>query len=245
MAAGLQLLEQPSGVVVATPRLEVIEGGRSSTTNKHARRLNPDSLWDGPEGTFPCPVPTCNLPIRFEDASDESAICPGGHEHSPLEEANRFYEQSFSGGYTHCGLTSKRQGDIAEHLVLEVLVDLQEYGQVVQEARPYHCPLDGVTNLGWGVEVKSVNAAAKNIAYAPNASQKRSKNNYIQEHNLKGVVNTLVPLDFKQGTADVYIYGSDRVKYYERGTKGCRLLAASVPFDNPFREEGCSAELPF
>lgn len=199
-------------------------------------RVNPTSRLDGPAGFMRCPDPTCRLFIpdhRLHDDPDEPWSCARGHTYTWRELEEKAYGDS--GGWTHAQLTCTEQGQIGEAVVRE-LHDLGECGKVAGWHDEYHAPLDGWTDAGWGIEVKSLNAEARNYAFVVGTRLMRErKDKAAKKRGFKGIVGALVLLDFRTSVAAVHIRAMKRVHYFEVRQK--LEPFAVVKFDNPFRKQ--------
>lgn len=178
------------------------------------RRTNPHSLRDAPDGQIKCKHPGCNLFFPKEALAEDEVLCPAGHEFD--RDAEEAAELKGNQERSHIGISRTDQGDIAE-LIVQELKFLGEFGQV-SEWIAGSAPLDGLTDLGWGIEVKSINGPmAKNHAFT--RCRKRSverKNAEIKRRSLRGIVGVLVILDFDTSEAIIYLRGMDRMMYWER-----------------------------
>jgi hypothetical protein len=196
------------------------------------RRFNPQSADSIPEGFVLCDPP-CKLLAKIE--FDEGlATCPHGHEVDLVEEAHREFENP--GGNTRVGLTLKEQGDIGELLIQEI-EDLDTWGHIQGWCEEYNSPLDGITDLGWGIEVKTRSTRAKSLAFSPGKADCRlRKRREAKLRGLKGILEILVVLDFENSVARIYIQARrirEDLKYW------------SIPLEPPFREVSFEHLNPF
>jgi hypothetical protein len=219
---------------------EAVKPGR-----KLRPRTNATSANHVPDGHIMCFDPTCGEVFPVTD--DSELVCPQGHVCDLTEE---FYRWFAPGGKTYSGLTPTRQGQIAEQVVQD-LGDLGKYGVIDWWADTYNSPLDGSTNRGWGIEVKSVASRATNHDFKPgNPADKARKNKMARERKLKGIVGVLVILNYEDSTAEIYVRGMRRVRYFE---KEGAPFATAVPFENPLASRELAlaqaalaeAEMPF
>lgn len=183
-----------------------------------------------PPGTFLCLDPTCDVLLPDELLDGDWYACPRGH---TVELRDREQQLSLSvGGWTHVGLTCTEQGYIAEQVVRD-LGHLGNYGRISWWSDRYNEPLDGATDEGWGIEVKSVSTRARNFAYFPGTrAAKRRKDAFARERGWRGILAVLVVLDFAASTAAVHVRPMRRMRYFE--DMGDPI--ARVPFPNPFEE---------
>jgi hypothetical protein len=123
------------------------------------------------------------------------------------------------GGGTIAGISLKEQGDIGENLV-RTLGEIPGYGPITwwhEGGASASSPLDGGTT-DWGIEVKTLNADAKNQRWIPGGArrskipgspyvydEKDSKNRAAEEMGYKGVLGVLVILDYRRSIADIYV----------------------------------------
>ncbi|HSX41062.1 MAG TPA: hypothetical protein VLF21_00250 [Candidatus Saccharimonadales bacterium] len=238
-------LEAAKHLRIKRTPLKVIEGGRAvQTTPKRLRsriRVNRDSIWNAPAGHIKCPNPTCGVPIPLAEVEDDYAVCSKGHAHSPREEAERFESQT-PGGYTHAGLSLTAMGLLGEDII-ERQVRLGRFGKII-ERTPYHHPIDFVTDLGFGLESKTVNAVNLNHAFNLSAAEKEAKTAYVLENGLVPAAG-LVVVCFRTSRAEIHLRSwPDRFKYFERPKR--RPPDMVVKFKNPFVKKARSLDvLPF
>lgn len=202
------------------PRNLVTLPGQDSLRRRVTRRqFNPESCAFVPVGYVPCKSPCRNFAEIDYEAN--TAECPEGHVLDLDEECQEFGP----GGGTWVGLTLKQQGDIGEEIVKK-LKKLGEWGNVDEWCKEYNAPLDGITDLGWGIEVKTKSTRAKKHCFEPGNKKSRARKlAEAEKRNLKGILEVLVILDFELSKARIFIKAKPR---------GKQLRFWSMPTDPPF-----------
>ena len=165
----------------------------------------------------------------------------------PRKETSQFAP----GGTTISGLSLAAQAQIGEDLI-EKMGHVPGYGQIVwwhQGGATAKSPLDGAVedlNGGtWGIEVKAVNADAKNLRFIPGGPKyKQMKNNHAEREGWRGILGVLVMLNYRTSKADIYIREMPLEPWIAGNGKTVQGVAAfrhkdgiqvigGIPFDNP------------
>lgn len=114
------------------------------------------------------------------------------------------------GGTTIAGISLQEQAQIGEDLV-EKLGTIPGYGPISwwhQGGAISASPLDGACSSPegtWGIEVKTLNADAKNLRFVPGGPKyKAMKNAHAEREGWLGVLGILVLLNYRTGKADMY-----------------------------------------
>lgn len=200
----------------------------------HHRRVNPNSRAEHKDGFTRCPHPTCRLWIpdaRLPDDPEVPWSCPRGHTYTWRELEEKAFGEP--GGWTHAQLSPTAQGVIGEQVV-EAVGKLGRHA--VAGMTPANDTLDGWTDTGFGIEVKSVNAEARNVAFvAGTVRAKRRKDDVAKERGYRGILAVLVVLDFRTSVASIYMREMEHIRYFIPAV-GEEPLAI-VGFDNPFTKE--------
>lgn len=164
------------------------------------RRFNPQSSSQVPMGYALC-APPCGLLAEI-DFDSKIAKCPDGHEIDLAAEEQKHFDP---GGCTRVGLTLKEQGDIGEEVVKR-LNSLGEWGKVAEWCEHYNAPLDGITDRGWGIEVKTKSTRAAKLEFEPGKKDARARKlAEAEKRGLKGILEVLVILDFDLSKARIFI----------------------------------------
>ena len=234
--ATLPRYEESEGAAIERPRLKLVPAIQPGYFNY---RFNPDALYDCPDGHFACLNPECNEPIPDIHAADDVTTCPECEtKFSLTDEMREYYEFVDGDRKAISGLTRTEQGKIAEKLVRGRV--LGEYGRVSRRRMDYHSPIDAFTDLNWAVEIKSINARAKNMAFAPNPEQIASKNTFAIERGYRGILGVLVVMNFRHRKADFYVRAFERgeFKYFSVNIAKEEPLRKGVKFDfkNPYTQ---------
>lgn len=202
-----------------------------------------------------CHMQLCDFWIKPEIAQvvDQSGglfTCPRCHQtYNLIARVGNAPTQFTPGGKTIAGITLAEQGDIAEDLV-RGLGALPGYGPFVwwhEGGARAPSPLDGAT-AEWGVEVKAVNADAKNLRFIPGrVHEKQTKIDQAATMGLRGILGVLVLLNYRSSLADIYVmemplepWTTQRGRAAQgpvafRHHNGTHLVA-EVPFDNPLTD---------
>lgn len=187
-------------------------------------------------------------PEIAEQAADAggSFTCPNcGMSYNLLARVGN-YPGAKGGGGTIAGVKMGDQGQIAEDLVENMKV-IPGYGPITwwhPGGSTMNSPLDGAV-AEWGVEVKAINADAKNLRFIPGRDhEKAAKAAQAVSMGLKGVLGLLVLLNYRTSLADVYAMEMPndpwvtKTGYQVRGPIAFRHhnavhLVAELPFNNP------------
>lgn len=116
------------------------------------------------------------------------------------------------GGATIAGIQLGEQGQIGEDLV-EQLGQIPGYGPITwwhQGGATSSSPLDGACagsdGKTWGIEVKAINADAKNLRFMPgNQKYRQMKNAHAEREGWAGVLGILVLMNYRTSKADMYL----------------------------------------
>lgn len=230
------------------PRNFVVIDQRSKLyQNAKKRRFNPQSDSCVPEGYVVC-KPPCLL-LATVDFDLGLASCPDGHVVDLSEEEAKQFDP---GGCTRVGLSLKEQGDIGEEIIQRLKV-LGPWGEIVEWCAHYNAPLDGITSLGWGIEVKTKSTRSAKWAYEPgNRKSRDRKRAEARSRKLKGVLETSVHMDFDTSKARIDI----RERPIDQDLKFWTIPMDEEPFAvvdftdlNPFveseKKESEKTEIPF
>ncbi|TAK89061.1 hypothetical protein EPO04_03065 [Patescibacteria group bacterium] len=205
--------------------------GRYHTIRR--RRTNPASLSDAPEGFSRCSF--CGSLMPVAEMLKPIAKCPLGHE-LDLEEAERQNLLKKGSSSNIPGLTRTKMGQISEQVFRELVVDLGPYGVVSEEtwSDHYNSPLDGVTSLGWGFDLKSGNWFNRTQAYVL-GKKEDSDRKYaaVMASGLRGLIGPYMRMNFGTSQAEVYIEDLRGRRYYEVGRMRPFVVVDFTEF-NPF-----------
>jgi hypothetical protein len=169
----------------------------------------------------------------------------------PRQETSQFTP----GGATIAGIQLAEQGQIGEDLV-EKLGQIPGYGPITwwhQGGASSNSPLDGAcqgpNGETWGIEVKAINADAKNLRFMPgNQKYRQMKNAHAEREGWVGVLGILVLLNYRTGKADLYSrayplggiaqpehggWATNGVGAFRHTSKGVTQFLTEVPFANP------------
>lgn len=164
------------------------------------RRFNPQSSSQVPMGYVLC-KPPCDLLAKIDFGSG-IAECSDGHVIDLVAEEQKEFDP---GGCTRVGLTLKEQGDIGEEVVKK-LNRLGKWGMVSEWCESYNAPLDGITDHGWGIEVKTKSTRAAKLEFNPGNKKSRARKlAETERRGLKGILEVLVILDFDLSKARIFI----------------------------------------
>lgn len=224
------------------PPLPLLDNRSRGPRRRRRNRTNPRSVLDSPTGFLRCRTPGCTRFIPSSELLKDVAYCSAGHELDVRQEHWRDLETP--GGYSLCGLSNKEQGDIAERVIQELRF-LGEFGEVVEWYGGNH-PYDGMTNLGWAVEVKSVNAElARNHAFTRSTARATERKHAEMERcNATGLVGALVPLYYSTSEAWIYLRGMQQMTYFEK-PKTRPFEVFNFEHFNPFAKVEEQRELDF
>lgn len=219
------------------------------------------------QGWLKCRTPTCNYMLSPEEVSDMEDrnhffSCPSCKVTYPLLDPTPFHMQG--GGITGnpnpqgqepveginrnwetiVGLSMRDQGKLAEDVVREMKT-IPGYGPITWWSENYNDPIDGGAGE-WGIEVKAICIDAKNHRFVPGSTKR--KDDMIAratELGFKGILGTLVILDYRRSVADVYTMEMPLDPWVTKGNRPVQgpvafrkhngeHLVAEIPFNNPF-----------
>lgn len=225
-------------MIVETPLLEEEHRGYFKTTGlkngDHA--INP-LVANLPEGITMCGA--CGEWIDVDTYEDNRVTCPNGHVHEV--DIERLLDPE-AGGFTLCGWSPKQFGEFCERIVFD------HEGDIISHAakRPvnfgsataypgYHSPLDGYSELNYGIEVKGVNWASKHRLFnGGKAKDKARKVQFArQRRHRRLIIHILVVVDFSQSHARLHIRTSEKIIFFD-ALRGLGKPDMVIPFDNPF-----------
>lgn len=168
----------------------------------------------------------------------------------PRQETSMFQP----GGTTIAGVSLQEQAQIAEDLV-EGLKTIPGYGPITwwhQGGATAASPLDGACQGEggvWGIEVKAVNADAKNLRFIPGAPKyKAMKNAHAEREGWMGILGILVLMNYRTSKADMYSkayplggipqpghggWATTGIGAFRHNAAGVTQFLAEVPFKNP------------
>lgn len=172
----------------------------------------------------------------------------------PREETSAFTP----GGRTIAGISLAEQAQIGEDLV-EQLGQIPGYGQITwwhQGGATSASPLDGAADT-WGIEVKTLNADAKNLRFVPGGPRyKAMKNEHAEREGWQGILGILVLLNYRTSRADMYVraylldapqdptggtsgrggWTVNGIGAFRHNASGVVRFLAEVPFKNPLTD---------
>lgn len=201
---------------------------------------------DLPEGTTMCGA--CGEWIDGDTYRNNRITCPNGHEH---EVDIRKVKGPKSGGFTLCGWTLSQFGYFCEEVVFSVdhlYVEID--GQIVSLGKPmrfpgYHNPLDGYTDLGFGIEIKGTNWLTKYRSFSGGSVKTRERKvEYAREMGLnRDIAQVLNVADFSQHHSRLHTRLAPKIiafSAFERLGRPDQV----VRFENPFADRP-QPEMPF